>query len=684
MLSTSSAYQTAIKQNERVKDIKIHIETAFETFDLGNDDLKEGTLTVKESAIGGDTLSIGGAVISNLSITLLNTNNRFDEVQLRGSKVTILDGTEVNGAFEYVLLGTFNIDDVSRPTDVETLQGSDNMVLLDRPFKEISVSYPISAKNLMTLIGQHCGLPVANTSFLNSDYMIQAAPDDDLTCRDVVSSIAAIAAGYAHIRRVGGMLEIKSFNNPEYAQEANIDGNVDTISGGDFTWWNNKSYDGGAFNPPAPCVTLGPDNRTNFMIDDAPIVVTGITYQASDKTYQIGSPYCSITMASNPLIQGDPTDVLNSILDKLLGFTYLPFTSDWQGNPSLECGDIIEQIDKKGNHYRTIVTNSTYSYRGSCQIAAKGASALDSAQSRGNRIVSSLQRKITQKQAQINALDEAIKSVSTLIAGIWGGYVVNGDTLADEQYHGNIFICDNVGDDPTNPDVTKAAKVWRFNLGGFGYSETGINGPFLTALGADGEFIASLITAAMIQTGILRSLNGFTQIDLDNGNVNIGDGLFKFSAANGKLSIGNDDLTYDSQNGIKANKYDGTYTSLNGDGLIHHDGSTADEYHYLMYSKEITFPAYTGSGGGFTYANFTLPSAFKGKKCQVSASIKQALGVGTPSGNATIASVAIEASQTSVANGTIGVAGYLALKDMDSSGVYTKNEYLTATVVVIA
>ena len=45
-------------------------------------------------------------------------------------------------------------------------------------------------------------------------------------------------------------------------------------------------------------------------------------------------------------------------------------------------------------------------------------------------------------------------------------------------------------------------KVWRWNLGGLGYSNNGVNGPFETAITQDGSIVANFITAGIL-TGIL-------------------------------------------------------------------------------------------------------------------------------------------------------------------------------------
>jgi hypothetical protein len=299
----------------------------------------------------------------------------------------------------------------------------------------------------------------------------------------------------------GGQAEV-TYNTPD----------GDNADGGDFKWYNTKKLDGGAFIVPDPAVSLGPANRYDFKIDDNPVTVTGIVYEAQDKDYVIGDRSYALHITDNTLIQGDPTDVLERIADAMIGFTYLPFTSSWQGNPALQPGDIIQQTDRNGVSYRTIVTNSTYIYRGVCDLSAKGASEIAHGfQSQQTKRATQLLRLIHEKEVKISSLDQAILNATSLIAGALGSHWIDGDKLPDEKYHGNVFIADNA-------DITKAKKVWRWNLGGFGHSNNGVDGPYTAAITADDSIVANLVTASMIKTGRLESLtNPNVYFDLDEG-----------------------------------------------------------------------------------------------------------------------------------------------------------------------
>lgn len=113
---------------------------------------------------------------------------------------------------------------------------------------------------------------------------------------------------------------------------------------------------------------------------------------------------------------------------------------------------------------------------------------------------------------------QAAENASQLITGNRGGYVVirssTGATQPDE-----ILIMDT-------PSVETATKVWRWNNSGLGYSETGYNGTYTTALTIDGAFNADFITAGsisanLIKSGLLKSLNEVTTFDLDSGAIKI-------------------------------------------------------------------------------------------------------------------------------------------------------------------
>lgn len=95
------------------------------------------------------------------------------------------------------------------------------------------------------------------------------------------------------------------------------------------------------------------------------------------------------------------------------------------------------------------------------------------------------------------AFQEAVSAATSLITGNRGGYVVLHDTTGNGQPD-EILIMDT-------PDISTAQKVWRWNNGGLGYSGTGYNGPYGTAITQDGEIVAGFITTGQLNANIIKS-----------------------------------------------------------------------------------------------------------------------------------------------------------------------------------
>lgn len=110
----------------------------------------------------------------------------------------------------------------------------------------------------------------------------------------------------------------------------------------------------------------------------------------------------------------------------------------------------------------------------------------------------------------------AIQSATKLITGQSGGYVVlNGDTESGQPYE--LLIMDS-------PNISDAVNVWRWNVGGLGFSKNGYNGPYETAITADGAIVADFITsgtlvANIIKAGTLSSQDGSSYWNLETGEV---------------------------------------------------------------------------------------------------------------------------------------------------------------------
>ena len=113
-------------------------------------------------------------------------------------------------------------------------------------------------------------------------------------------------------------------------------------------------------------------------------------------------------------------------------------------------------------------------------------------------------------------MNSAIKNATSLITGQSGGYVVI-HTDSDNGQPYEILILDA-------PSIDAAVNVWRWNVGGLGFSKNGYNGSYETAITADGQIVADFITsgtlvANIIKAGVLQSQDGSSYWDLESGEV---------------------------------------------------------------------------------------------------------------------------------------------------------------------
>ncbi|PGK77795.1 phage tail spike protein [Bacillus thuringiensis] len=106
-------------------------------------------------------------------------------------------------------------------------------------------------------------------------------------------------------------------------------------------------------------------------------------------------------------------------------------------------------------------------------------------------------------------LDAAKANATSLINSGFGGHV--------RVYPDRILIMDT-------KDEKSAKKVWQWNLNGLGYSSTGVNGPYGTAITSDGRIVADFITAGTLSGNVVRGgeITGSTLRTSDSVNyVNI-------------------------------------------------------------------------------------------------------------------------------------------------------------------
>lgn len=115
-------------------------------------------------------------------------------------------------------------------------------------------------------------------------------------------------------------------------------------------------------------------------------------------------------------------------------------------------------------------------------------------------------------------INTAVKNATSLITGQNGGYVViNTNSVSGQPYE--LLILDE-------PTIESAVNVWRWNVGGLGFSKNGYNGLYETAITSDGQIVADFITsgtltANIIKVGVISSFDNSSWWDLESGEVHL-------------------------------------------------------------------------------------------------------------------------------------------------------------------
>lgn len=322
--------------------------------------------------------------------------------------------------------------------------------------------------------------------------------------------------------------------------------------------------------------------------------------------------------------------------------------------------------------------------------------------------------KETASKPSTTAMTQAIDSATSLITGNQGGNLIihdsNNDGMPDE-----LLVMNTA-------DISTATKVWRFNLNGLGYSNTGYSGTYGLALTMDGAIVATKITtgtldcskitvthlsASSIDTGIITDKAGknswnmntgaakFTSLNIEiggqekalttvlNGKCDNNKVRTKFAADATSVTISSGTVTFNSNTFV----VNSTNFSVSNTGVVKASDFSANAaikfYNSNWTTKYAEFGAITSGGQTFPalYLNHSdgtsrvkIYSSYSGVGTveTYQADGSKALELGTASGGGIINAYAYHSSNivakfgtalTIMPGGSTGYAGFVTLYD---------------------
>jgi len=474
MFAASSNFLTKIKEAARTVQgyVVINASTIPEDFIID--------FSVETQFGSGGLPAIGGVTSRKLTLRLIQDASIPTIV---GQPIKPFVGIEITtGVFEYVPLGVFyaSYSDIKKTERSIELECFDKMADFDNIVYSTSLTYPATHAAVRAEITSNFGIAFATQTLPSVNVEAPLAG----TLRQVLGQLAALLTRNAIID-VSGNLAFIFFNSPAF--------------------------------------TIGPDNYLDFRLDsEAMVDITQFIVEKENEedniVYGTSAGYAFKFSNDSVLTYAQ----LQTIFSREFPLSYYAYTMRLQGMPHLEVGDVIQFTDKNSTIRNMAILSHKLTFNGGLISEFKASAPSEPVANISPTGGSNLTQALKYAAPDVTA---AITNATDLIRGAQGGSIITNLDVNGKPYE--LLIIN------TN-DINTASKVWRWNVGGLGYSSTGYSGTYSTAITADGAIVADFIStgtlnADRIRAGTLASFNGVSSINMSNGQFSLASGAITFN-----------------------------------------------------------------------------------------------------------------------------------------------------------
>ena len=472
------------RDTHHVQMAEITCETVNDTIVITDEDIRSGGLSINRYCSVGGSIGIGSAVAAELTLSLDNSDGKFNGVIFEGADmhvvIKIRDVTVVGSPIYSIPMGYFTVDEAPRMLETINLVALDRMVLLDKAVDKDLLVFPSSLENLLHQVCGICNLStdVSFSSQPNGSYMVTVAPEsDDLTYRQIVSWIAELTGRCAYI---------------------NHDGRLQF-----------EFYDTGQLQP---VTEIGLADRFSSDLAENAITISGVQIVSDeDNKYLAGNEEYAFSIEGNELIRNGEQSVADALFAKLGGFTYTPFSAVIHSSPHLYPTDPVVFIDKDGNEHFSLITEVTFALNRNTSIESVGESALRKGWAATNPLTkresSIIRSAFAEQNKRLDNRTQAIIALNELIsnsAGLHNTSIEQEDGSFLHYMHDNPYLEDSMtiytqtasGYAWTNNGWNDGAPVWQYGFDQHGnmvmrlLSTVGINADWINS----GQINTNLIT----------------------------------------------------------------------------------------------------------------------------------------------------------------------------------------------
>lgn len=525
-------------KNEQNNDNRNYLKYADITLtdgtviNLTNADFWSNGMKFEDSVSDDNTFNIGSANINTLNLSINNFDGKYTDydftdatvicyvgielepedtsalLDTTGDKILDTTGNEIivhkNALIEKIRICTMTVIDTPyQNTTIIELECEDNMRKFDRDYSASKLKYPATRKQIMQDACKVCGVTLDTLNFYQDSYQIPARPDDEaLTFRQVIAWTCQIGCQYARCDKYG-RLTIK--------------------------WYDTEVTD-------ANRVAINSTNGFTPNLDD--VVITGVQvteYLESTSTDEEASSYLYgeegyvLKISGNKLIpQGTGEVVANIIGEKCVGMSFRPFETECLTDIVLEAGDAVLITDRKGNKYKSYLTNVVLQPGSFEQISCNAESAARNSSKTYSLVTQAAVDARKSVWRERTTREQALQEFKDRLDNSTGVYT----TVQTQQDGSQIFYLHD------KPTLAESKAVWKMTAEAWGVSTDGgqtwnggmtVDGDtivrILNAVGVNADWInAGAITVTDTDGSIIFSVNMDTKSVYLDGSVQIGGG----------------------------------------------------------------------------------------------------------------------------------------------------------------
>ncbi len=525
-------------KNEQDNDNRNYLKYADITLTDGtiinftNADFWSNGMKFEDSVSDDNTFNIGSANINTLNLSINNFDGKYTDydftdatvicyvgielepedtsalLDTTGDKILDTTGNEIivhkNALIEKIRICTMTVIDTPyQNTTIIELECEDNMRKFDRDYSASKLKYPATRKQIIQDACKVCGVTLDTLNFYQDSYQIPARPDDEaLTFRQVIAWTCQIGCQYARCDKYG-RLTIK--------------------------WYDTEITD-------ANRAVINSTNGFTPNLDD--VVITGVQvteYLESTSTDEEASSYLYgeegyvLKISANKLIpQGTGEVVANIIGEKCVGMSFRPFETECLTDIVLEAGDAVLITDRKGNKYKSYLTNVVLQPGSFEQISCNAESAARNSSKTYSLVTQAAVDARKSVWRERTTREQALQEFKDRLDNSTGVYT----TVQTQQDGSQIFYLHD------KSTLAESKAIWKMTAEAWGVSTDGgqtwnggmtVDGDtivrILNAVGVNADWInAGAITVTDTDGSILFSVDMDTKSVYLDGSVQIGGG----------------------------------------------------------------------------------------------------------------------------------------------------------------